>query len=201
MAGINVWDRSYERECSGGLKMKLIWRYGLMILLMTLVVVAGVVQTAFSADEPPVFQCYSGFYNPLIPPKWDPNKKKEYPIQAYESNTLNCDKKENMPKEVLCMHQAACRILTAQEAEKSSSETKELGASEIHSKILDGSLKNSILVCKGNGGKDPQGEFTATCPKADQCRESVFYNFVPAGFGESGLDPIFVPSSSAEKAP
>lgn len=168
-------------DAQAGMRMKSMWCHRPVILLMTLVVVVTTAQTAFS--EGPEFLCYSAV---------------NYPVQAYRYTDPDCGNAQDSEK-FLCVHNAACRILTAEEVKGNlSKKTKKLTVSEVQQEILKGVLKPSFLVCRGRDIKQEGGD-KARCPDVNECRRSVFYDFVPGGVGPETPATVLVPGKPGEK--
>ncbi|MBO9667411.1 MAG: hypothetical protein J7501_11445 [Bdellovibrio sp.] len=134
----------------------------------------------------PKFHCYSA-----------PNM----PVQAYEYSSAACiqqsgknktsdktkigdnnSKSEDGLKEIVCAYQAGCKVVPDDAPAEPS---KDLSFSDMQAGLMSGELKASILICKGRGAVDSNGQISdAQCPSPSRCQKNVMYNY-----GSRSLSP------------
>lgn len=136
------------------------------------------------------------------------------PVQVYEYATAEClqpgkdsntkkmaeanigkndSTSDDGMKDVLCAYQAGCMPVP----ENAPDEPKnEISQSELIDKMMaKGSLKGSILICKGRGAVDSKGIISdANCPSPSRCQKQLLYNFGSRSLNPSdpkaaGVDP------------
>lgn len=84
-------------------------------------------------------------------------------------------------RDVLCVHQAACQPTNETKADAPQRDAETLGKM-----LISGELKLSVTLCAGKGMYHQGIIVGSRCPKANECRRDVFYNF---GLGLISNDP------------
>lgn len=88
-------------------------------------------------------------------------------------------------KDVICAYQAACKVVEAMAPE----EPTAINTVDLQTQITLGSLKGSILVCKGRASIDRRGYISDShCPTPSKCQKQLLYNFGSRTFSPS--EPI-----------
>lgn len=110
--------------------------------------------------------------------------------QVYEYATLRCGPgtmnasklgTKDGERDVLCVHQAACQPTNETTADAPQRDAETLGRM-----LLKGELKLSVTLCSGKGMYAEGILVGSRCPKANECRRDVFYNF---GMGPVSHEP------------